>query len=200
MFWPEDDLITTLTNVVCRHSRWFSHFLIIIIITILDIHSPTTHLAPRSLCMRKTVQWRPGFSECGKSLIKWECGGQWREFLLSMSTGYLMCYSCSWGPLSSSCEYYSRGSCTNRVWSWKTEGMSLLCRPGGELNPGEDEVEGLKRLMTEVTTSESRVYTFCCYGNCQHIIILDGMTDPWTAGWCKTGLGDWRLHWQLVAS
>lgn len=23
-------------------------------------------------------------------------------------------------------------------------------RPGGELNPGEDEVEGLKRLMTEV--------------------------------------------------
>lgn len=22
--------------------------------------------------------------------------------------------------------------------------------PGGELNPGEDEVEGLKRLMTEV--------------------------------------------------
>lgn len=24
-------------------------------------------------------------------------------------------------------------------------------RPGGELNPGEDEVEGLKRLLTEVT-------------------------------------------------
>lgn len=23
-------------------------------------------------------------------------------------------------------------------------------RPGGELNPGEDEVEGLKRLLTEV--------------------------------------------------
>lgn len=23
--------------------------------------------------------------------------------------------------------------------------------PGGELNPGEDEVEGLKRLMTEVS-------------------------------------------------
>lgn len=33
----------------------------------------------------------------------------------------------------------------------KTESMVLLCRPGGELNPGEDEVEGLKRLMTEVT-------------------------------------------------
>lgn len=30
--------------------------------------------------------------------------------------------------------------------------MLLSCRPGGELNPGEDEVEGLKRLMTEVTT------------------------------------------------
>jgi hypothetical protein len=24
-------------------------------------------------------------------------------------------------------------------------------RPGGELNAGEDEVEGLKRLLTEVT-------------------------------------------------
>lgn len=30
------------------------------------------------------------------------------------------------------------------------EGLCLCCRPGGELNPGEDEVEGLKRLMTEV--------------------------------------------------
>lgn len=29
-------------------------------------------------------------------------------------------------------------------------GDALLGRPGGELNPGEDEVEGLKRLMTEV--------------------------------------------------
>lgn len=26
-------------------------------------------------------------------------------------------------------------------------------RPGGELNTGEDEVEGLKRLLTEVTVS-----------------------------------------------
>lgn len=26
-------------------------------------------------------------------------------------------------------------------------------RPGGELNPGEDEVEGLKRLLTEVSLS-----------------------------------------------
>lgn len=29
----------------------------------------------------------------------------------------------------------------------------LLYRPGGELNTGEDEVEGLKRLLTEVTVS-----------------------------------------------
>lgn len=27
----------------------------------------------------------------------------------------------------------------------------IFNRPGGELNPGEDEVEGLKRLMTEVS-------------------------------------------------
>lgn len=27
----------------------------------------------------------------------------------------------------------------------------LVCyRPGGELNPGEDDIEGLKRLLTEV--------------------------------------------------
>lgn len=25
-------------------------------------------------------------------------------------------------------------------------------RPGGELNPGEDDIEGLKRLLTEVAT------------------------------------------------
>lgn len=25
-------------------------------------------------------------------------------------------------------------------------------RPGGELNPGEDDIEGLKRLLTEVST------------------------------------------------
>lgn len=29
----------------------------------------------------------------------------------------------------------------------------LFFRPGGELNAGEDEVEGLKRLLTEVTVS-----------------------------------------------
>lgn len=29
----------------------------------------------------------------------------------------------------------------------------LFYRPGGELNAGEDEVEGLKRLLTEVTVS-----------------------------------------------
>lgn len=34
----------------------------------------------------------------------------------------------------------------------------LSCRPGGELSPGEDEVEGLKRLMTEVATSWHTVH------------------------------------------
>lgn len=47
--------------------------------------------------------------------------------------------------------------------------MFILCRPGGELNPGEDEVEGLKRLMTEVTAS--RQLTLFA-GNCQHIVIF----------------------------
>lgn len=31
-------------------------------------------------------------------------------------------------------------------------GTTFFKLPGGELNPGEDEVEGLKRLLTEVTT------------------------------------------------
>lgn len=34
----------------------------------------------------------------------------------------------------------------------------IFNRPGGELNPGEDEVEGLKRLMTEV-----RICSFVCF-------------------------------------
>lgn len=30
--------------------------------------------------------------------------------------------------------------------------IQFLCNsPGGELNPGEDEVEGLKRLLTDVS-------------------------------------------------
>lgn len=38
----------------------------------------------------------------------------------------------------------------------------IVCRPGGELNPGEDEVEGLKRLMTEVgVTATSGVTCHC---------------------------------------
>ncbi|EMP25589.1 E3 ubiquitin-protein ligase AMFR [Chelonia mydas] len=37
-------------------------------------------------------------------------------------------------------------------------GTTFFKLPGGELNPGEDEVEGLKRLMTEVL-----VNTACCF-------------------------------------
>lgn len=63
----------------------------------------------------------------------------------------------------------------------------LLCRPGGELNPGEDEVEGLKRLMTEVTASW---YFILFAGDGQHVLIFGCTTDPWTAGWREAGLGD----------
>lgn len=69
-----------------------------------DILLPTTHLAPRSLCMRRTARWLPAFSGCGRSLIRWECGGQWRVFWLSMNTDYLMCCFFNWEPLSSNCE------------------------------------------------------------------------------------------------
>lgn len=36
--------------------------------------------------------------------------------------------------------------------------LSRYYRPGGELNTGEDEVEGLKRLLTEVTVNTSLPY------------------------------------------
>lgn len=45
--------------------------------------------------------------------------------------------------------------------------MSYFCRPGGELNPAEDEVEGLKRLLTEVTNLLMIVIKFNhAYFNC----------------------------------
>lgn len=59
----------------------------------------------------------------------------------------------------------------------------LLCRPGGELNPGEDEVEGLKRLMTEVT--QLTAGAFFCFGD--YMISTSSFAwvlDPWKAGWC----------------
>lgn len=60
----------------------------------------------------------------------------------------------------------------------------LLCRPGGELNPGEDEVEGLKRLMTEVT--QLTAGAFFCFGDRRFIStsLFAWALDPWKAGWC----------------
>lgn len=187
LFCLDKYLITTL---ISSHSGWLLPMFKMIIIA-LDIHLPTTHSAPRSLCMRKTVPWRPAFSECGKSLTRWECGGQWKEFLSSMSTGYLMCCFCSWGPHSSNCEYYSSGFCLFiqalkcvsalqarwRVKSWR--------RWGGGFEAPDDG--GNCAILVG--------FFFSCYDNCQQIIIFDRMTDPWKAGWCETGLGDWRLHW-----
>ena len=34
-----------------------------------------------------------------------------------------------------------------------------IFRPGGELNPGEDDIEGLKRLLTEVPFWFCFIYT-----------------------------------------
>lgn len=38
-------------------------------------------------------------------------------------------------------------------------GTTFFKLPGGELNAGEDEVEGLKRLLTEVSSK----YPSCCF-------------------------------------
>lgn len=49
-------------------------------------------------------------------------------------------------------------------------------RPGGELNAGEDEVEGLKRLLTEVTVSAAP-HAALPGGWEQHFDLLDCITD-----------------------
>lgn len=48
-------------------------------------------------------------------------------------------------------------------------------------------MEGLKRLMTEVTPS----WCFVLFaGDCQHVLSFGRTTDPGTAGWREAGLGD----------
>lgn len=42
-------------------------------------------------------------------------------------------------------------------------GTTFFKLPGGELNPGEDEVEGLKRLLTEVIKNVLAMYFLCKY-------------------------------------
>lgn len=48
--------------------------------------------------------------------------------------------------------------------------FGLYFRPGGELNPAEDEVEGLKRLLTEVIILFINVNT---YYNYLYFMVLD---------------------------
>jgi len=67
--------------------------------------------------------------------------------------------------------------------------LLLSCRPGGELTAGEDEVEGLKRLMTEVATS---LHSFkLLSGDCGvYTLTFVLMSDPWKARWREAGMGD----------
>lgn len=66
--------------------------------------------------------------------------------LLQLGTTFFKLYA-------NSAYFPPRGFCVMTFVSGFTVYMCcvVLCySPGGELNPGEDEVEGLKRLMTEV--------------------------------------------------
>lgn len=72
-----------------------------------------------------------------------------------------------------------------------SDSLLLSCRPGGELSPGEDEVEGLKRLMTEVATSQHRLSFFLLWLLWSlRILTFVLMLDPRTARRRETGLGD----------
>lgn len=66
----------------------------------------------------------------------------------------------------------------------------LSHRPGGELSPGEDEVEGLKRLMTEVATVTAQlnrlvVVTMVEFFYCN--FCLDIRSLGGRMGWSRTG-------------
>ena len=50
------------------------------------------------------------------------------------------------------CQLFESGSC-NRL-GYKSSGpISIGCSPGGELSANEDQVDGLKRLLSEVRFS-----------------------------------------------
>lgn len=78
------------------------------------------------------------------------------------------------------------------------ESLCLCCRPGGELSSGEDEVDGLKRLMTEVAASQSSLSFLSLRWEWCFLTFL-WLLDSWTTRRGEAGLGDWRLHRQLVA-
>ncbi|XP_021565068.1 cleavage and polyadenylation specificity factor subunit 5 isoform X1 [Carlito syrichta] len=81
-------------------------------------------------------------------------------------------------------------------------GTTFFKLPGGELNPGEDEVEGLKRLMTEVfKKSNQEMVIKRCFSKCNFILetpdkhylsqILgrqDGVLQDWVIDDC---IGNW---------
>ena len=49
-----------------------------------------------------------------------------------------------------------------------------IFRPGGELGPGEDEIEGLKRLMTEVCFVYSNfVRMLLCFRDGEKVIYVE---------------------------
>lgn len=56
-------------------------------------------------------------------------------------------------------------------------GTTFFKLPGGELNAGEDEVEGLKRLLSEVRTRQNNAARYCHYN-------FTSITDAGSSGWC----------------
>lgn len=164
--------------------------------------SPTTHLAPRSLCMRRTALWRPGSSGCGKSLIRWACGGQWRVSSLSMNTDCLMSYSCSWAQLFSNCErlMFWAFCVTKLSWYLLHRWLTLFFSAAGPVESWTPE-----KMKWRVWSAWWPRYLMAHFDFSAIVMVVvsvltsDWFLDPRAAGWGETGLGDRWLYRKLVA-
>lgn len=139
-----------------------------------DTPSPTTHSVPRSHCMRRTARWQPGSSGCGKSLIRWGCGGQWRVSSLSMNTDCLMFYSCSWAQLSLNCEclMFRALLCEQNWGSFSCTGASQFAsllqawwrvEPWGRWGGGSEAPDDRGSYQTLSLVSLCRLFWFCVH-------------------------------------
>lgn len=69
----------------------------------------------------------------------------------------------------------------------------IFSSPGGELNPGEDDIEGLKRLLTEVKKTNLMGKELMTKTK---LYLLDSRKTRW----CCSGLAYRRFSRQLVAT
>ena len=108
-----------------------------------DIHWLIIHLVRKNLKQKGTVLFKQDSRGCEKNTRKSEWGDLWKQFCWFTNILYLMFYCCKLEVLSSNCEFI-----------FKLLLLITWFRPGGELLPGEDEVLGIQRILTETLGKE----------------------------------------------